>query len=606
MGSATRAAYEQSVRDKKIPMPLPAIAQPSPIEFALVVLDTPPHNELLVQGGRLADCFNPDNTVKKDPQCRRRLIEEATEIWRRTPPFDPNPKFRPLMQVGREPAGYMVLQQWAKDEGPPPPITRVGLAMADIALEYVGAKPSLFGVGPNGEKLIAAVALNLQSLLPNPDDPGDWRNGFAEQAASIFFRASLKALEDNLDIVVEEDHLKELTQSVVKPLIDMFEANPGDLPSLTDFRDTVFGPMSQAAVKTLTKHQEKFLGRAFAPEKAVGAMTKVILEESVKGDLREMFGDDRLVRLYGAALGVIAEKPELFIGNSDDENMAFARDLLSSVAGTLKNAPPPFTKGLAADLAVNTLTVFSAHLPARFNNSDPWQRAAAKSVEAIIEGLIVGIQDPQKNPFEVVFSKEQAVEIVKLFIKQASVTPGMITGDGAKTELKNIVAAIARVMGRDDTNLISSEGWKEIIATALAEASKNPDTLFSIGQDDPEKHLATILIGNLLSAAAENLKTNSRKLGVVLFGEILKEATIETLRVSVRNAKAAGTEEAQKAIKTLVEGLNKLALDQAGAIGSKEWEWLFRHLIVEIIETGEVPEWTDAELIAKLYVEEAA
>src|SRR5262249_45012731 len=77
-----------------------------------------------------------------------------------------------LPVAGAEMAGRVLPGRWFKSREPVPPWARLTLTMADIALEFFAADPSVLGIGGNGEKLIGAFAGNLAELIP--DDPEEF------------------------------------------------------------------------------------------------------------------------------------------------------------------------------------------------------------------------------------------------------------------------------------------------------------------------------------------------------------------------------------------------------------------------------------------------
>lgn len=610
LGTAAKSAYTQKIRDADASIRIPDKITVDPFDFALTLLDeiVP---QRLEDGGDLFDCFD-DGSPKNDPVCKSRIIRAAEDYW---------PaglwKDRSELLVGdgarleRDPAGangYVVLKQWAKGTEPPGAFARIGITLADIVLDFASTNPRIFGVGSNGEKLIAAVALNLSELLPDPDRPLDWQGQFAERVTVSFFEAGLRALDQNLDAFVDEEHFSSLAKGTITPMIELFEEtrikNPGKLPVLFEIRDTLFGPLAKSAIQTVLKHQVAFLGTDFNPEKAVGAVTRSILEAAADDGLRQLYGKEGLLKIYDSLLGVVAERPELFVRGTGKE-FELARDLVGRFSTTLRGAPPPFGDTLAADIVADAVTVLGSHVSLRFDQEKPWEAVAISSINSVVDGFKEGLKDHQ-GILASVISRAQLREITQIIMIQAAKTPGMIIGEDVNPELRNISAAVMNVLANPDSDLLSQEAWRDVIIAALNEASRNPATLFSLDKNaKPASQLAVQLISDLLATASETLGENrNRRLGVVLFGETLRDATIEVLRESTRNATALTTPEGRKAAANLAERLNKLALNNAGLIGSQEWIWLYRRYIAFVIQNGKIVEWSDEELIDLLHLDE--
>lgn len=608
LGTAAEAAYRQNVRAASLHVRLPPEAILNPLEFSITVLEDNAGERLEAPGGDLADCFDADGSVQDDPHAQSRLIEAAEAYWPGSEwAHRDKLELADGQRLEREPAGaagYVTLKQWADGAGPPNALARVGIALADIVLDFANTNPGVFGVGSNEEKLIAAVTLNLRELLPDPDAPADWRGDFSERVTSIFFQAGLKTLSEHADLIIEQDHLAALAKGTITPFVALFEEaadDTGKLPGLLEVRDTLFGPVAKAAVTTVIAHQTAFLGEKFDPEQVVGAVTAAVLKAAVEDDVRRVFGKDGLTRIYSAVLGVVAERPELFV-KGDSATVELSRDLVQRLAGTIKDAPPPFRDALSADLAIDVIEVFGEHLSRRLDQDRPWEAAASAALDSVVAGLKEGLQ-PGGAGLQAVFSREQLRGIVKIVLVQAAKTPGMIVGHGANQEVKNIIASVSRILSNADTDLLSQEAWHDVVVVALAEAAKNPGVLFSIDTDEPEAQLAVKLLSDLLAVSSQSLGADrQRRLGVLLFGNTLRDAMIELLKTSVRNAQAAATNEGRQGATRLAERLNDFALAQEGKIGADQWLLLYRRYIAQVIEEGQIPDWTDAQLTEILSV----
>jgi hypothetical protein len=596
VGGAARDAYEQHVRDQPISLPLPKVGDfEDPREFAVGYLDAhaPDVLEGFKGGGNLPEA--------DDTERWRDLVETAQAIWAGENSTPDQAALRFGAVVSEDAAASITLKQWLDGSEPPGPFARVGLALAEISLEYVGTKPSLFGVGSNGERLIAAVALNLGTLLPDPDIVGHWQTPFAERATAIFFRASLQALQDNVDAVVDEEHLTALATGVITPLNAMMaEAGPGDLPSLLVVRDTIFGPVAKAAATAVAANQRAFFGGDFAADKAIGALTRSVLEAAASDDIRTVFGRDGLVRIYSAMMTVVADRPDLFIKGQGDE-IGLARDLLGDLAGVLKDGSP-FDAGTADEFAVAALEVLATYLPRKFAQGRPWEAVASSVAVSFVNGLKTGVAAGTENPFRTLLTRKHTIDVTRIILAQIAQTPRMVVGDDVNPEIANIAAGVARMLSAPGADLLSQDQWKDVISAALSQAAKNPATLFAINAGaSPESHLAVKLVGDLLEAAAGHMAdSGGRRLGVLLFGETLAGALTTTLESATSNIALARTDEWRAETVKLARLLDQLAGDPASGIGAREWLWLYRHYIGFVIETGKLPEMGRDKVLALL------
>jgi hypothetical protein len=435
--------------------------------------------------------------------------------------------------------------------------------------------------------------------------------------------ASLSTIAENPSTIVSAPHWAEFVGNVLTPLAEAQHDAQGELLALSRLPQLMRGPMAQAALRTLADHQAEFLGARFATDKAAGAVTQEILAAAVRArpedfNIMNAFSQRGLTLVYTSALDAAAKRPELFI-HGDGRSVESWRELLGSVAGIMRDAPPPFDlkSGLGDRLACAVIDVAANHLTravlADTAGEGAWRAASGQILKSIIEGFKAGLIARTKaapgariNPFESVFNQEQAIEIVRIIAAQAARTPEMLLGSDHRNEVYAIAQAVAHFMAAPETRLASPEDWRCVIAVALDEAAKNPGALFHIDPNaQPESHLATTLIGMMMQHAAQGLRQSpapgvgatTRRRGSVLFGSTLREAISMTLRAAANNARALLDDQAHvQALSRFVGQLQSYAEEQNGRIGAAEWLWLYRCFIAEVIERGVEGEITPERL----------
>ncbi len=283
LGSAARQAYEQSVRDAPLQisdLPVPII---SDNEALFGFFDVGDLRQRIESGGDLHDLWIEDpngNMVPRDDAARDILVAEQLKILQNLPDFR---RGWIAQRFQQEAMSGVLVKQWKDGTGPPTPAIRLILAFTDVALDYVGSNPGILGVGGNGEKLITALSANFGELLPDVDKKDGWKGKeattfFVERALSITLHAGLKTISENPGLLVEEEHYRDLLQNVVDPFVHGFDNNPDDRPRWIDVRDTLLGPVAEAALKTVQQHQESFFGKKLSSNTAVGAVTSALLE----------------------------------------------------------------------------------------------------------------------------------------------------------------------------------------------------------------------------------------------------------------------------------------------------------------------------------------
>lgn len=512
-------------------------------------------------------------------------------------------------QPDEEIAGGIMVGQWADGKGPVTPAIRVVVALADVALEYVGTHPQVLGVGGNGEKIIGAIASTIAETIPNADTRADLgpKDRFAERLGAIVLHAGLKTMSEKPELLFSESHLQALLRNVLPPVINALPgASVAEQVAWRNVADAFLGPAISAALGTVAANQTAFLGRKFAVEKAAGVMVTGLLNAAKEIDIKKGLSKEALLTLFQAAAQVAAENPELILGElldsdlSDPENRkkadAIALSLFTSVAQALAKQQAPFGDDLGVAIATAVIDGIGKSGPILFNKDRPWQQVVGDILSHILDGFAETLSKQGTSLIATVFSKERLLDLVRVVVAQVAATPHMlITGND---ELKRIVSAIAETMAQDKNLLLTADDWIKIAAVLAQEAALNPGRLFGLSDTTLQGRLATDIIGRLLQAAGDDLVRADRPVGPVMVGETLREAIIVTLRGIAGNVEQAFTTRVQ--IEKLAVKLNEAAAAHGLKMGGKEWLRLFRALLPGVLTDGEIPVLDDAKIASLL------
>ncbi len=498
-------------------------------------------------------------------------------------------------------AGRMV-EQWREERRPPSPMIRMALTLTDIGLEFVGANPSILGVGSRGERLIVAFAKNMTVLIP--DDVTDFgpKTNFADRVLGIFLRAGLGTLADNASAVYKDEDIAKLIAGVTKPIVEVLPDSISKQMVYRDLVDALAGPSAEAAFKLLAENTEAYLGKDFAKEEALGAVTSALFQEIEKtafsGSIVDVFSEQGLIRLYQAGLSVAVERPGLFVGDKESAKTELFRELLSGAAGTLL-AHPRFKGPVGALLAAMVIEVVGHNAPAllKLNPNDPWERVAAK----VLKQLTTELSDAMNNVDDhgsvkgalISFSDGQVLELARVILAQVAQTPGMLGID--RSELQSIVAGMAQAMAADDNLLLSADEWIKIAGVAAQKAASNPGRLFGLSAEDPGDALAVTAIKAVLKVAGDTWTKDARSDHPLLYGETLTsaiEALIEALAANVT---------AITAQPELIEQFLRKLLDKASEdpekFGSQALLNVFQAFIGNVLANGSLPTDQDIEKV---------
>jgi hypothetical protein len=572
VGYAARDAYEQSVRDADFSMPpLPSIEYGDDRYKPLV---KQPDGPLSRYWDPVKDtCLNTD-------EAKDALLTYASML--REQSVENNNEWR--WQRWCDEDTVVSLAQWNKKDGPLEPWEKIGLALADVVLDYLKTVPNATGLNGNAEILVKAFVGNLSSLLPDPNNTA--RAYFVERLGVALLQSGLKAINDNAAAVTDSAALQALIGNISKPLVDLFaEADPLEQLTWLNIRDTVFPKLVQAGIETLAAHQKELLGRDFDPNKLAGAMTSAFLKGLVQSNLTDLGKAEAWLPVYRSLLDVIATRPGLVIGASTEP---FFQQLLANVATQLKDVPPPFNQGRSVDLVGAVVGALSKDVP--WVKDERWDATVVAVVKQVADGLKNGAGAGGLT------DRATVTAILQTVLGTIATTPGMVLGNDSSKEVQAIVGVIARAMSTD-THLLTKPDWQRIAAVAAAEAARNPARLFKINDPTPEAQLANAMIQAILNTVSSDL-ANGRAKGAVLFGQTLVDAICETLKVAAGNATKAMAN--QKKLETLIANLNALAQSNDPTIGAEEWLWLFRKLVAGVLDGGKA-DYTPQELSDMLY-----
>nr|VFK00795.1 MAG: hypothetical protein BECKLFY1418A_GA0070994_11261 [Candidatus Kentron sp. LFY] len=487
-------------------------------------------------------------------------------------------------------AGGAMIEQWRKDRQPPSPFIRFALTLTDIGLEFVAANPSILGASSRGEKLIVAFATKLSDLIPNELDKFGPKVDFADRVFGIFLRAGLTTLTDNANVVFRDEDIAELVAGIAMPVV---EALPNDIASQIDYRelvDALAGPAAAAAFKLLAENTEGYLGRNFADNKALGAVTSALFTQievtSRDSSIAKVFNEQGIIDLYKAALGVAIERPALFIGS--DSKKLF-KDLLSGTVGVLQ-AHPRLKGPINASFASMVVTAVGGNAPMllKLDPRDPWETVAIRALGQVTDSLSEALDESNgsiKGALKT-FSDGQLLELGRIVLEQAAKTPGMLGANNV--EVRAILSGMAAAMAADDNLLLSADEWIEIAAVAAEQAAANPGRLFSIDTNDPENALAVTLIKSVLEVANDAWSNSGGRTGdTLLFGETLHTAIDAVLYGLAGNISGATNNTAK--VDQFLNDLLQRAKTKPEKFGSEGLMKVFTALVGNVLADGVLP-----------------
>jgi hypothetical protein len=591
LGNAGRRAYQDKAIDDDIVIPNLDLSRLDTTQKALQIVSRAMRKKILAD----AEWVNAYKLVKDGDNspaglaAHNRLIEAATRL-------DAN------FVKTSEAEGLALLSQWSTAANRQTPLGRIGIELADIVLDYIGANPSLFGATGNGAKFISSVAINLGDLLPNPDDPLAPEVNFASGSIRIFVEAGLRSLNNHIGDYIDEVYLQDVASSILTPLVHAVANSTDSNEPWYDLRDEFLGPISEAAIDALARNQVAILGSDFELGSGIGILTQSLLVSIKDNGLQDDFSKQGLVRIYGAMLDAVMNQPAAFIGDADSKADRLVNKLLVNTASTLHSKSPPFNKPLAIELITSTLEIVSANAAVLVPDIDAeqWTDTVADLGEVIIRefssGLANGLASGDSTSFWRIFSEAQAAELLQIIVADLAISPGLIA-DGKSPEVRVLIEILSGAMATQNGHLFSADNWLEVAAIAAREVAANPDRLIKLKQNNAEQQLLYQLITEVMNSAAEAAQTG-RAGGNLLFGPLLVEVARTAIESATGNVASAMQNVA--ALREFITTLAEVSGTLKDSIGSQEWLYLFRTHVDAVIVSGNLPDLDPQTLLNEL------
>jgi hypothetical protein len=197
-------------------------------------------------------------------------------------------------------------------------------------------------------------------------------------------------------------------------------------------------------------------------------------------------------------------------------------------------------------------------------------------LQAVVSALATVIAGDKNS----VMSGANAMTVAQALLSEVVSHPAMLAG--LKDEVQRVVLAVASAMAADRNLLLSGTDWVEILKVCLSEASANPARLFGLNYNDANQALAADVIGLVLKAVPVLPAAGGGTSGLILKGDVLREATTIIVRLM-----SGAPDRAKKYLPLLQAALADLSAfvgRNSGNYGSKEFLSLIRVVTGDILD----------------------
>lgn len=493
-------------------------------------------------------------------------------------------------------------------------------ALVQTTMDVASMHPGVLGLSAKAEKILIGMGPTIDSILAM-----SWEDAGANSAAGVvdtFLAGALEVAANHPDLVTSERDLKPLVEGILTPLAEEAKRE-GGLRRLRAKRMREFfaGPLAHGVLKAVSDNADLYLKGEFASDELGGVIARATLADFVTSEpgafnLRGVISEKSAVVLYNNLLATVAEQPGLVLADKGGVSDA-VRDFLASAATRLQDAPRPYNwnSDLGADLLSSAFDaggrVATVKLSRRIGKEtagSDWSKASQEIAASIVGGFVDGLKAEYggadaggtatrlPNVIESMFNRQQAIDLFRIVANTVAADPDIVLPADANRQTLALTRTIATAMSADTTGLLGSEDWRRVLSAGLEQAAKNPATLFSMDEDDPEQQILCVLLSSMMQTASANMAAAPSTPGRIMFGETLREAIIATLGAATTSVRGAvrGQDGSPSALEEFLTVLNGFLVDQAGSgaqagaqvrMNADDWVRVFKHFIVEVLDT---------------------
>lgn len=450
---------------------------------------------------------------------------------------------------------------------------------AATAMKTIAGNPGAF-LGRNFESSKAAGAL-VSAVLIGASKDGNVRTTFADHGLLKVLSAALQVAADKPALFIkvggDNDKVAALVVDLASSLAKELKADVDSLASEMEIDGRIFAAgVAAAAIEAVGRRADAFLlngqpwddiGRKLARD--VLANLAGVIKGPNRDAFKKAFSQEKLIELGRIVIDGIVANPQFVDGGGTR-----ARELIGAIATAIDDiakAKKQFL--LTADewlsLARMMTTELIARGPAVMADVDPRPQQVLAALTAIISA--------DKNS---VLSSADVATIARVLLAEAARHP-LLFGNSTD-DLKNVASAVARAMAEDRNLLLAASDWVEILKASAAEASSNPARVFGAGYNTPARSLAADLTGLVVRAITAILAEKPVAPGLVLKGELIREATIGIL-----GAVSGAPERAKKyqlLLGAAVQEVSNFVAQNASRYGGRDWLRLIQILAAAILD----------------------
>jgi hypothetical protein len=311
--------------------------------------------------------------------------------------------------------------------------------------------------------------------------------------------AGLKALGEGTSLIADDPRVRALLGGVTQGLRTELQnaGSLGQLQAREDLLRRIAASIIRGGAGAVADNPDLFV-RGEGPARALVGAALVQMLDGLR-QREDLFSNEALEDLFGAALRAVAADPALF-GDRKLVREVLGRTLAALTSGADGTS---FPAAAVIALARSALEMVAAHPETLIDPRRPERQLIAGAAAAIARGL--GAELAGGVQVRNLLSAGQLVALGHAVFAEVARSPETLLAgvedDARRTVLAQVLGSVAAGLGPEPLRLASGATFVALAQSALAVASRNRDKLLDLRSADPRTNLLYEAIEALARAA---------------------------------------------------------------------------------------------------------
>jgi len=389
-----------------------------------------------------------------------------------------------------------------------PAVQQILGTVVEIGIDYFAANPALLQGDSGAKRILQSFVIHLDEVKFADDTP--------PELVGNMLLASLKALDQNVSLIDDDQRLQALVGGITGSLIEDYESLTSN--AAKDRRDRLVKRIASSIIRggaaAFSDNIDLFIEGESTPKELVSkTLSHVVAGIDGKENL---FTNESLELIFESSLSAVSENADLFTSND------LLRDLIKNTVTALTRSPARsiFSNETAGAVLQGGLEAVRDNLETLITPDAPQTVILADTITAIANGLSTKLAGG--GNVRDLLSKRQLVELTQIIFLEVAENPerllAKVDGNERRTALAQVIGSLAKALGDDPKKLVTGEGFLELAQTAIHTAVLNADKLLDLDTTN----VRTNVLYQIVQQSAEAVLAHPDPRGMVSRGVFLE------------------------------------------------------------------------------------